>query len=761
MKRLRTMLIMLFCIAAVMMMSTVIAGAEESEEQKEKSVARVGEKYYDSLSEAFKAVAENGNNGTVELVADAEIESVINISAGKSITLNLHGYKVTPAENCASGKAFCNRGTFTIMGEDSGAIDVTSKADDWIAIENRDRGELNIISGKVIGNGWGIRVFSGSINISGGEVSSTKTYTKESCAVQLIEGTEAIVSGNGSIKSDVAPAIRASGAKITISENAEIQGTFGIILLNGTEDNTKGAVHSSLTMTGGTVEAAEGFALSGNNLSSAQCSAEITGGTLKNTARETCIYWPMEGELTIGGDAVVKGATGIEIKMGTLNVKDNAQIKGYGEWSENEPMGGGSQADGSAILVSSQMYGDASGQYIDTSDITVNIAGGNMSSEKGNAVTVYNTEKTEGQNAEVVVTGGMLDAAKGKTALKVIMPEKGNKSELKQENGITTFETSKSNTRVTVSSEAALAVVDRDGETYYYTDVNDALKANSAESTEVHIYVIGSSEVNGDALESKNVKLTAAEGVSLKITSAVEDMIVKETTNSDGSKTYELVEKSEGNTENPKVEINADKKEVHAGEQITLTADVTNKDANTEYSYEWYKNNNIINGQSQSSLTVTETGTYKVKVTAYKKTDNTALISEGESEAVICTVNAHEYTGEWKYDNENHWQLCQCGEKGNISAHKFGEWNVTKEPSASEEGSRVKVCSVCGYKFTETIPANSGSTSGNASDNTPKSDVSANTGDDSNIALWAAVMMLAAAGGTSTVLYGRRKKHID
>ena len=49
------------------------------------------------------------------------------------------------------------------MGEDSGAIDVTSKADDWIAIENRDRGELNIISGKVIGNGWGIRVFSGSI----------------------------------------------------------------------------------------------------------------------------------------------------------------------------------------------------------------------------------------------------------------------------------------------------------------------------------------------------------------------------------------------------------------------------------------------------------------------------------------------------------------------------------------------------------------------------------------------------------------------
>ena len=83
--------------------------------------------------------------------------------------------------------------------------------------------------------------------------------------------------------------------------------------------------------------------------------------------------------------------------------------------------------------------GTPADSYIDTSDITVNIAGGNMSSEKGNAVTVYNTEKTEGQNAEVVVTGGMLDAAKGKTALKVIMPEKGNKSELKQENGITTF----------------------------------------------------------------------------------------------------------------------------------------------------------------------------------------------------------------------------------------------------------------------------------------------------------------------------------
>ena len=46
-------------------------------------------------------------------------------------------------------------------------------------------------------------------------------------------------------------------------------------------------------MTGGSIEATYGFALSGNNLESAGCEANITSGTLKQTCGEACIYWQM------------------------------------------------------------------------------------------------------------------------------------------------------------------------------------------------------------------------------------------------------------------------------------------------------------------------------------------------------------------------------------------------------------------------------------------------------------------------------------
>ena len=173
------------------------------------------------------------------------------------------------------------------------------------------------------------------------------------------------------------------------------------MLSNSPGENSDSATHSKLTMTGGTIEASEGFALAGNNTQSALCEAEITGGSLKNTTGETCIYWPMEGTLTVCGDATVEGGTGIEAKMGTINIKDNAKITGTGDLLEDKPYDGGSQAEGSAILTSAQMYGANAGQYINSPNLKVNITGGTLTSQKGNAVTVYNAEDTEAQKADV------------------------------------------------------------------------------------------------------------------------------------------------------------------------------------------------------------------------------------------------------------------------------------------------------------------------------------------------------------------------
>ena len=97
-------------------------------------------------------------------------------------------------------------------------------------------------------------------------------------------------------------------------------------------------------MSGGSIETSV-YAISGNNGQSATCSAEITGGTLKST--DTCIYWPMEGNLTISGDSYIEGATAVEAKMGTINVSGGTLV-GTGESGSNYT-GNGESSDGSAL----------------------------------------------------------------------------------------------------------------------------------------------------------------------------------------------------------------------------------------------------------------------------------------------------------------------------------------------------------------------------------------------------------------------------
>ena len=93
-------------------------------------------------------------------------------------------------------------------------------------------------------------------------------------------------------------------------------------------------------MTAGSIDVVY-YPVSGNNQRSAGTKATITGGTLTASEEYTAIYWPMEGELTVGGDAVITGGTGIEAKMGTITVKENAQIIGTAAYKADEPTNGG------------------------------------------------------------------------------------------------------------------------------------------------------------------------------------------------------------------------------------------------------------------------------------------------------------------------------------------------------------------------------------------------------------------------------------
>ena len=74
MRRLRKLFPVVLCLAMVLSLPGVAAAQSGSTVQTESSVACVDGTYYDTLSEAIKAI---DGEGTVELVADVELDNRI------------------------------------------------------------------------------------------------------------------------------------------------------------------------------------------------------------------------------------------------------------------------------------------------------------------------------------------------------------------------------------------------------------------------------------------------------------------------------------------------------------------------------------------------------------------------------------------------------------------------------------------------------------------------------------------------------------
>ena len=79
----------------------------------------------------------------------------------------------------------------------------------------------------------------------------------------------------------------------------------------------------------------------------------------------------------------------------------------------------------------------------------------------------------------------------------------------------------------------------------------------------------------------------------------------------------------------------------------------------------------------------------------------------GEPYGELDTSN-HTALSDWKFDETHHWKVCAgCNTTGiDNAAHTYGGWIIDKEATATETGSRHKVCTICNYETqTETIPA--------------------------------------------------------
>ena len=149
------------------------------------------------------------------------------------------------------------------------------------------------------------------------------------------------------------------------------------------------------------------------------------------------------------------------------------------------------------------------------------------------------------------------------------------------------------------------------------------------------------------------------------------------------------------------------------------------------------------------------------------------VLETGTIPAIGSGEHTHNYSSDWKSDSINHWKECSCGDKADVAAHSF-KWVVDKEATATQKGSKHEECKVCGYQRpaveipatgTPTEPTDpTKPTNPSKPDDTTKpgstngSEKSPQTGDNSNMMLWFAVLFVSGFGVLGTVIYGKKKK---
>ena len=146
--------------------------------------------------------------------------------------------------------------------------------------------------------------------------------------------------------------------------------------------------------------------------------------------------------------------------------------------------------------------------------------------------------------------------------------------------------------------------------------------------------------------------------------------------------------------------------------------------------------------------TATTSGTKHKKCTVcgYTMTIETISATGGE--------HTHSYGSDWKNDATNHWHECSCGDKADKAAHDF-KWVVDKEATATQKGSKHEECKVCGYKKAAVeIPATGTPTEPGK----PTDSDSLQTGDNSNMILWIALLFVSGGVVIGIIVYSKKKK---
>lgn len=175
------------------------------------------------------------------------------------------------------------------------------------------------------------------------------------------------------------------------------------------------------------------------------------------------------------------------------------------------------------------------------------------------------------------------------------------------------------------------------------------------------------------------------------------------------------------------------------------------------------------------TVSVSDTAGNEIVIQVTVKGAHTPETDDGDcSTEVICSVCGevtipaaeHDFSGGWQSNENGHWHVCQnpgCTVTDEVMSELPGHtftWVIDRAATETEEGSRHKECTVCGYKgASETIPATGSPDEGETSGKTSGGSEPPETGDDSSLLLW--LYMGAAVGivltGTGIRRWGRKR----
>lgn len=350
----------------MMMFSFSVNIYAEEDTSSDNAVARVGEKVYDSLGAAMSSA----NNAEVVLLKDVQLSDILYTTTGWNITLDLDGHTISGVAGLTRLINTSNSGTLTI--KDSSNDGTGKLAASSTAIFNSSN--LKILGG-TIDAVYGIKQQNkGIIEISGGTIDAKNTAIDTGT-----NETQVIISG-GIIKS-------------LSSGNSS----------NTWEKGINAGSNTSITMTGGMIDAAYGITLSGSKLEvsnsdstpeimsnrnaialNGDSSVTIDGGKFNGQMSAVYLDQSFNGDLTISsGDFKESGSSLRDISAsGDLAITGGSfgQININGERSSKFITGGNFGYNPSAYVVEGYFAEKKADNTFDVKTIVAKMADKNYSS---------------------------------------------------------------------------------------------------------------------------------------------------------------------------------------------------------------------------------------------------------------------------------------------------------------------------------------------------------------------------------------------